>query len=211
VSAYTQKDFEAIEAAVLESPRGRWFLAEFTRRNRAADTLMLLEAIRKLERGVAEHSPHQVSDELAAELQGLSDAIGSMLAGDAEATEVDVLGAIEQLSGVKRRIDGLLADRSVGNAAEGALSAENLKFFRGDEDLFEAGSASSAPQMVGDEDQGRARPARTQAAEAEPSTPKGDPKDRIVFIRRASSRETSIPLADEADDSAPAGQSQPGS
>ena len=46
--AYTQTDYEAIEAAVQESPRGRWFLGEFARRNRAADTLMLLEAIRTL-------------------------------------------------------------------------------------------------------------------------------------------------------------------
>ena len=40
---------------------------------------------------------------------------------------------------------------------------------------------------------------RNAPAEAEASAPMGDPKDRIVFIRRASSRETSIPLADEAE------------
>jgi hypothetical protein len=189
LSAYSQKDFEAIEAAVLESPRGRWFLAEFTRRNRAADTLMLLEAIRKLERGVAVKSPHQVSDELAAELQSLSDAIGAMLAGDAAATEDDVRSALEQLSEVKRRIDGLIADRSGGDAADDALTVKNLRYFRDDEDLFVTGSAPSEPLTVAGEDQGGAGT----------SVPKGDPKDRIVFIRRASSRETSIPLADEAD------------
>jgi len=185
LSAYSQKDFEAIEAAVLESPRGRWFLSEFTRRNRAADTLMLLEAIAKLERGLVVKSPHQVSDELAAELQSLSDAIGTMLTGDGVATEEDVLSAIEQLSEVKRRIDGLLADRSGGEAAEATLTARNLRFFREDEDLFVTGQ----PHTVAGEDDGQARS----------SAPTGDPKDRIVFIRRASSLETSIPLADEAD------------
>lgn len=42
-------DYEAIEAALLDSARGRWFLAEYTRRNRSADTRMLLDAISRLE------------------------------------------------------------------------------------------------------------------------------------------------------------------
>lgn len=43
-------DFDAIEAAVLETEKGRWFLAEFARRNRAADTAEVLGAVGKLER-----------------------------------------------------------------------------------------------------------------------------------------------------------------
>jgi hypothetical protein len=164
---------------------------------------MLLEAIRKLEHGVAVKSPHQVSDELAAELQSLSDAIGAMLAGDREASEDDVRSAIEQLSEVKRRIDGLIADRSGDDAADGALTARNLRYFRDDEDLFVA-----MPLITADADQegDRAAPAAAEASAAIAS-----PKDRLVFIHRASSRETSIPLADEAPDLAPASQSQPGS
>jgi len=42
-------DFEEIEAAVMETTRGRWFLTEFARRARAADTKILLGAIRRLE------------------------------------------------------------------------------------------------------------------------------------------------------------------
>ncbi len=45
-------DYDAIEAAVMETGRGRWFLAEFARRNRTADTGMLLEAIQRLEQSV---------------------------------------------------------------------------------------------------------------------------------------------------------------
>jgi hypothetical protein len=41
-------DYDAIEAAVMETRRGRWFLAEYARRNRSADTEMLLAAIRRL-------------------------------------------------------------------------------------------------------------------------------------------------------------------
>ena len=43
------EDYEAIEAAVMDTARGRWFLAEFARRNRTADTSVLLAAIERLE------------------------------------------------------------------------------------------------------------------------------------------------------------------
>jgi len=44
-----QADYQAIEAAVMETARGRWFLAEYARRHRAADTAAVLEAIARLE------------------------------------------------------------------------------------------------------------------------------------------------------------------
>ncbi|MEG6509243.1 hypothetical protein V6C03_09695 [Methyloligella sp. 2.7D] len=42
-------EFSLIESALQDSPRGRWFLAEFARRNRSADTEVLLRAIARLE------------------------------------------------------------------------------------------------------------------------------------------------------------------
>jgi hypothetical protein len=42
-------DFETIEAAVMETERGRWFLAEFARRRHADDIARLLAAIDRLE------------------------------------------------------------------------------------------------------------------------------------------------------------------
>jgi hypothetical protein len=41
-------EYEAIEEAIMQNPRGRWFLTEYARRNRAADTNRLLEAIERL-------------------------------------------------------------------------------------------------------------------------------------------------------------------
>jgi len=54
-------DFEAIEAAVMETARGRWFLAEYARRMRAAETAKLLEAVTRIERTlrVSAHGLHQ--------------------------------------------------------------------------------------------------------------------------------------------------------
>lgn len=59
-----EEDYEAIEAAVMETARGRWFLMEFARRNRNADTTVLLEAISRLENQMtsgrhAPTTPHQ--------------------------------------------------------------------------------------------------------------------------------------------------------
>lgn len=48
-SPIREADYEAIEEALLQSARGRWFLAEFSNRNRSADTRMLLDAISRLE------------------------------------------------------------------------------------------------------------------------------------------------------------------
>jgi hypothetical protein len=42
-------DFETIEAAVMETERGRWFLAEFARRVRAREAGHLLRALDRLE------------------------------------------------------------------------------------------------------------------------------------------------------------------
>jgi hypothetical protein len=41
-------DFDAIETAVMETARGRWFLKEYARRNRNADTQVVLEAVDRL-------------------------------------------------------------------------------------------------------------------------------------------------------------------
>jgi hypothetical protein len=45
-------DFEELEAAVLETERGRWFLSEFARRLRAVETAEILTALERLTRRV---------------------------------------------------------------------------------------------------------------------------------------------------------------
>ncbi|MDX5364845.1 MAG: hypothetical protein LPK88_00355 [Alphaproteobacteria bacterium] len=43
-----QDEYDAIERAVLETPRGRWFLQEFARRNRMSGTDEVIAAIERL-------------------------------------------------------------------------------------------------------------------------------------------------------------------
>jgi chemotaxis regulatin CheY-phosphate phosphatase CheZ len=53
----TELAYEQIEAAVKETNRGRWFLEEFARRNRNADTHAVIGAIEALQRALASQ-PH---------------------------------------------------------------------------------------------------------------------------------------------------------
>ena len=55
LSPLNEADYEAIEAAVMETERGRWFLARYAAQNRNSDTNVLLEAIGKLERTMQEN------------------------------------------------------------------------------------------------------------------------------------------------------------
>jgi hypothetical protein len=55
----TDADFEAIREAFLETARGRWFLDEYTRRNRNADTAMVLEAVARIEGSLAAQKEEQ--------------------------------------------------------------------------------------------------------------------------------------------------------
>ena len=52
-TALSPESFEAIESAVLETQRGRWFLAEYAKRLRSRETTQLLEQIRRLEATVS--------------------------------------------------------------------------------------------------------------------------------------------------------------
>src|ERR1044072_6169597 len=49
-------DYDAIEAAVMETERGRWFLKEFARRNRNADSMVILKALDHLNRLMKERA-----------------------------------------------------------------------------------------------------------------------------------------------------------
>ena len=68
----SEADFEAIESAVMETERGRWFLAEFARRRRAEESARVLSAIDRLEarsaRAEVERVRQRIESERAAEI-----------------------------------------------------------------------------------------------------------------------------------------------
>jgi chemotaxis protein CheZ len=68
-------DYAALESALSAFPRGRWFLAEYARRNRTAETDMLLEAIAKLETAVLKPQRQAPPGNVFADLVEMSEAI----------------------------------------------------------------------------------------------------------------------------------------
>lgn len=115
----TPSDFEAIEQAVMETEKGRWFLAEYARRHRSADTAAILEAVGKLEARLAAEGRLEtratpgggdVRDALLALRRDLAllrpDAAGAASRGEdvinavpaeAEAATASILGAAEKI------------------------------------------------------------------------------------------------------------------
>jgi chemotaxis regulatin CheY-phosphate phosphatase CheZ len=72
---FQDADYEMIAAAVLETARGRWFMTEHARRNRQADTKLVLEAIEKLERMIAQRHEGVEPDRVRLDLVEMMNAI----------------------------------------------------------------------------------------------------------------------------------------
>ncbi|MFL6803628.1 MAG: hypothetical protein ACJ8FM_06550 [Xanthobacteraceae bacterium] len=71
----SEADYSAIEAAVMETVRGRWFLAEYARRNRHADTLMLIAALDRIEAAVRGEGSLDSVDRIRFDLVDMAKAI----------------------------------------------------------------------------------------------------------------------------------------
>jgi chemotaxis protein CheZ len=70
-----ESDYEAIEAAVMETMRGRWFLAEYAKRNRQADTTVLLAALDRIESVMRSERTAEPADRIRHDLVEMSKAI----------------------------------------------------------------------------------------------------------------------------------------
>src|SRR5947208_1580877 len=53
----SEADYDAIREAFMETSRGRWFLGEYAKRNRNADTSMVLDAVARIEETLAQRKP----------------------------------------------------------------------------------------------------------------------------------------------------------
>ena len=72
----TEDEYRAIEAALLESARGRWFLAEHGRRARRLDSALLEDAIGRLQTSLRQ--PPALLDQLQGEIGDLKAHIEAM-------------------------------------------------------------------------------------------------------------------------------------
>lgn len=67
-AAPSEADYAAIHDVFMETARGRWFLTEFAKRNRNADTRMVLDAVARIEQSLAttKEAPADLTEALAA-------------------------------------------------------------------------------------------------------------------------------------------------
>jgi len=95
-----EEDYEAISHAFMETSRGRWFLGEYAKRNRNADTRMVLDAVARIEQNVAAQKQATADARLTEALTAIRRAVYE--ARGAAAAAVQNLGLEENLAPVRK-------------------------------------------------------------------------------------------------------------
>lgn len=96
-----EEDYDAISDAFMETSRGRWFLGEYAKRNRNADTRMVLDAVARIEENLAaQKQPAADNSGLAEALAAIRSAVEEARA--AAAAAIDGLALEEALAPVRK-------------------------------------------------------------------------------------------------------------
>jgi hypothetical protein len=100
-----EEDYAAISEAFMETSRGRWFLTEYAKRNRNADTRMVLDAVARIEQSLAAQKEETQAaqrenqaaqrENLAAQREGLAAQQQAANAATAQATAKAAAAAAE--------------------------------------------------------------------------------------------------------------------
>jgi hypothetical protein len=97
----SEQDYDAISEAFMETSRGRWFLGEYAKRNRNADTRMVLDAVARIEENLAaQRQPAPENDGLAEALAAIRQALDE--ARTAASAALDSLALEEHLAPVRK-------------------------------------------------------------------------------------------------------------
>ena len=98
----SEEDYDAISEAFMETSRGRWFLGEYAKRNRNADTRMVLDAVARIEESLAAQRQPAVAN-------GLSEALSA------------IRGAVDEArTAAGAAIDGLALEQTLAPVRKGA-------------------------------------------------------------------------------------------
>src|ERR1700676_4790834 len=98
-----EEDYDAISAAFMETSRGRWFLGEYAKRNRNADTRMVLDAVARIEETLAAQKQPPPESGLAEALAAIRRAVDQAQSA-AAATAVESLALEENLAPIRRGV-----------------------------------------------------------------------------------------------------------
>lgn len=134
-------DYDALCEALMASARGRWFLEEYAKRNRNADTGLVLDAIARVEAVVRSEQAHQASQGVRIELLEMARTIAQTRADVAEAkpertspsaaSGTDVFAAAGRLQEVawtmrEHGLDMTMCDQ-ISDLSTAILSASSLR------------------------------------------------------------------------------------
>ena len=174
-AAPARGSFEAIEAAVRESSRGRWFLDEFARRQRSRETATLLAAMARLESALAAN-PNLIAERLGKvlELTTPDRCAASLAASDPASKHMKFFKQDEELF-----------ERPAPSATPPivAVKEESAK-----------GATLVIRQKSEMETQGEAEAPPLQPEHSDKEAPS---KNRIVIIRHKAGEPLAVPLHDE--------------
>jgi hypothetical protein len=99
----SEEDYDAISQAFMETSRGRWFLGEYAKRNRNADTSMVLEAVARLEENLASQRQPEPAPAPAPD-NGLAEALAAIRSAvdAARVAALDGLALEDKLAPVRK-------------------------------------------------------------------------------------------------------------
>jgi hypothetical protein len=97
-----EEDYVAIHAAFMETSRGRWFLGEYAKRNRNADTRMVLDAVARIEETLSAQKEAAADADLREALASIRKAVGE--AQSAANTGLDGLALDERLAPIAKGV-----------------------------------------------------------------------------------------------------------
>ena len=97
-----EEDYEAIREAFMETSRGRWFLGEYARRNRNADTRLVLDAVARIEESLAAQRQPALESGLVEALAAIRRALEE--ARTAASGALDSLALEENLAPVRKGV-----------------------------------------------------------------------------------------------------------
>ncbi|QHO79436.1 hypothetical protein ACH79_41850 [Bradyrhizobium sp. CCBAU 051011] len=125
----SEEDYAAIAEAFMETSRGRWFLTEYAKRNRNADTRMVLDAVSRIEQSLtAQKEESRQREESLRREDGLSaqqaaEAVAAAAAAQERLTEAlaAIRGAVEAAEeSAVEALDSLALDQRLAPVRKGA-------------------------------------------------------------------------------------------
>jgi hypothetical protein len=98
----SEEDYAAISEAFMETSRGRWFLGEYAKRNRNADTRMVLDAVARIEESISSQKQAASDTRLTEALAAIRQAIGGAQAATSAA--LDAMALEQHLAPVRKGV-----------------------------------------------------------------------------------------------------------